>query len=453
MLARTKNVLQAAAAARGRVGKRRRAGSDSGRTLDRVAFRDDREALLARAEALRAENVRLQKQTEKLEQENESLRADKRAHAEEKPKADHERRNAAKREEHEHRKAAKRVAADDRRALGPRTTRWSSLALQLLAILIGVAAAGLVVVLLVRSVGGARKRETRVVRLLLLDDGNTAVIQRSHRLGREETNDLMTVDLATGSTRTLDLSANEYLLYPRAGTRAWGLADGEPELLDLAAPAKLLERADLERAIPGLAFGYKLAAPGRYTQEYDAPLLAMPVVLHDGSKRFIDMTPALVETPPTNTPWRPGYFCDPDWGAKPSCERKECISFAPLPGTTALVRRTSEAPMTAEPTHLLRPGMVRLVETGCAFELDRAVLVIHDSGATEHKEELLSLVGADGRAQWTRRISDLTKGRKAEAIAARAVDRTIVVFLSDKQTLDIVRLTEAGVTLGHTRAF
>ena len=405
-----------------------------------MTYRDDRDARLAQAEALRRENEELREANARLERERDAPRP---APAPERPRGP---------------------------LLGPQFWKAARTA--------GIAA--VVVVGIVMVVGGlvhACKRVTappppslREV-MLIPEEGAVAVHLTRTRSGKgssRTTHEIASFDLATGEPRgTVELHEHErgsYTLFPRAGHRAWGLRpDGKLELVDLAAPAKLVAGDGLADALPALAGGYRVLH-GTVT-DYDAPYHAMRLELPDGSTRYVDMTPALHESPPPGEPWRPGYFCGPDWGAKPSCERRQCIVFAPVEGTTALVRGiaptwdegswgTATDVSGPEATRLLRPGLVELLETECAFELDGAVLVLHDSSAMDPKETLLSLVEADGRARWTLPLAELTDRRGASALGAITHAGAIHLFLAeDKRTLDHVRIAPDGAVLERRRLF
>ena len=129
-----------------------------------------------------------------------------------------------------------------------------------------------------------------------------------------------------------------------------------------AAGQILLSQAQLVRRIPELKSGFRLTR--QTINEYSPPTRGLPLLLHDGRKAWLDMDATLHTQPVKTAPWRPGYFCGPTGGAKPSCERKECIAFVSAPGSSGM--RLGQAklwgpdapPVTAAPAGepFLKPG-------------------------------------------------------------------------------------------------
>ena len=323
--------------------------------------------------------------------------------------------------------------------------------------LLPVVLVGGAITLVCRHVLAEPPAEILSVMLLGGDRPAVAVYLTRSQSGRHSTtsHQVYAFDLATGE-RTGDVTlatvsyGDPFEMFPHAGDRAWANRGGELELVDLRRASVVYSGDDLDARVPMLAGGYEVTAS---VTPYDPPMHAVPVTLHDGSRKWIDMTPRALDAPPPPDPWLPGYFCAPDAGEKASCRRQACIGFATVPGTTALVLGTAPVwpnhvlPIAASDgaTRLLRPGLVNLAETKCAFELDRAVLVMHDSAAMVPRESLLSLVDADGKARWTIPLSAMTDHPRAEAMGAFAVGDAIDVVLSeDHQTLDVVELTATG---------
>ncbi len=252
--------------------------------------------------------------------------------------------------------------------------------------------------------------QTDLDQVMLLDDGrHLAVLYRTTTFARSSatTYQLATYDLERGERHTVELwqseAAGGYKLFPRAGDRAWGLRpDGQLELIDLATPSKQIAGDRLREAVPALAGGYRVTAV--IVTPYDAPKAAIRVALPDGSTRYVDMSPALLDAAPPEPPPRPGQVCGD------------------------------------------APASVKLLETDCAFELDGAALQMDDASAQ------LSLVGRDGVIRWSVPRSELTDRRAAAPVGAALVDGEILLLLSEeKHTLDLVRLSTGGAVLETRR--
>jgi hypothetical protein len=161
--------------------------------------------------------------------------------------------------------------------------------------------------------------------------------------------------------------------------------------MDIPSAQVVLDEVAIKAKVPELAAGFQIVHDT--VTDYSPPTNALRLKLHDGRLMWLDMTPRLHARPPPNEPWKPGHFCGPDGGARPSCVRRHCYAFASVPGTSGL--RMGSASLWGRPkiqsillrdlidiitkkdggrsalkdgSVLLRPAWVRLLESECVFE-------------------------------------------------------------------------------------
>lgn len=290
----------------------------------------------------------------------------------------------------------------------------------------------------------------------------SVLTERSFRRGgarstvMESRVELRVVDPHTGRSVSevvlTDIRRNpELQAFRRSGHRLWTNSEVGVRLLDLRTGETLLTQAQLVAQIPELSAGFRVESPT--INDYSGATAGLPVVLADGRQAWIDMTPALRLSPVQGEPGRPGYFCGPDHGARPSCEERRCLAFHQAPGSSGMrlgsapvwpgkgpVEAFGEADASAAP--MLRPGLVRLHETECAFELGGDALVLHDSSAVDPKEVLLSRVRRSGAKRWTVPLAGLLPegqgGVGAEERIEAAVTADGLTLLIGKRRLAVV---------------
>lgn len=270
---------------------------------------------------------------------------------------------------------------------------------------------------------------------------------------------LTVFDASTGELRgTLELTERERAPHLRAFRRVdhrlWTDSDLGLRVLDLRTAQPLLTHEEIVARVPELAAGFQIS--NETFNDYSPPTAGLPMVLADGRRAWLDMTPALHFEPVPTDPWRPGYFCGPEGGAKPSCERKECIAFRSVEGTTGMM--LTEAPVWQEsdmvqvnpgqdaapsaeaPQPFLRPGLVRLHETECAIELSGDVLVLHDDRAVEPKQPLLTRARRDGGRVWTTEVARMLPPdhewpqASPEPLEAQPTSDGLTVLLGERRT-------------------
>ena len=242
--------------------------------------------------------------------------------------------------------------------------------------------------------------------------------------------------------------------YRRVGHRLWTDSTAGVRLFDLRTAEPLWNQAELEARVPELAAGFKLS--GETFNDYSPPTAGLPLVLADGRRAWLDMDAALHFEPVATDPWRPGYFCGPDRGAKPSCERKECIAFESVEGSVGMV--VGRAPVWQEsdivqvdpsmptlpkadaPQPFVLPGLVRLHETECAIELGGDVLVLHDSSTVAPKEVLLTRSTRSSGRRWTTPVNAMLpaehefEGALPEPHEAFVGPEGLFVLLTERRT-------------------
>jgi len=221
---------------------------------------------------------------------------------------------------------------------------------------------------------------------------------------------LATIDLATPTSRGTWMlttpekrSRGSYEIYPTGGHLAW--ADHPTQglrVLDLRKPALVLGRAQLQST---------LGAPSSYRLSGARGDVAT-IVLSDGSKRYVDTTGKLHETPPPNEiAAAPAFHCPRKHGYRRLCAQKQCAGFTRVEGSTTWRlayqgpgRRVNDPkPASADAAPLIRPLLVWNARRGlCAVEHDGKVLVAHASTAVGKSKGLLSLVDSSGKIVWTR---------------------------------------------------
>jgi|GEM_PF-2388461 len=248
--------------------------------------------------------------------------------------------------------------------------------------------------------------------------------------------------------------------FRRVDDRLWLHSQEGIRLFDLTTAEPLLVESELLERSPALQSGYRVVEDT--VNDYSPPTTGLPLVLADGRKAWLDMSGALVDAPVPTDPWRPGYFCGPDGGAKPSCERKECIAFVPVEGSAGMVlteapvwgrggmvevRAGSTAVAADQRTPFLKPGLVRLHETECAIELGGDVLVLHDESAVAPTRPHLSRTRRDGHRVWSVALPDLVPevlgATRLEPFEARITEPGLVLLLSEprsKQSLAVAVL-------------
>jgi len=397
-----------------------------------MGFRDNADALLARAEALERENQELRKKVderedlENVEAENETLHTElaKLREQVDKDKASEDRHKA---KEKAKAKAAKRTARklkkDNKKLkglLGMDGDEWESM------IAVGVVCCFMLFGLYSQCgwscSGNSTKvslRDQRVKRVRVLQTGGPPVIsvlfdhdeltergkyKRSSRTLVRLT--VLSADTgARGKTITLysptkKRSQRDYVVYAPAGHLAWARHPTTGlQLVDLRAPAILMDHKQLEAKLGALGQHKVQGAQGRIAK----------LIMADGSLRDIDMAQVMKSPPPKPQFLRPTYSCGQSWGYRTSCRRSECIGFGKVPGSTARqlgyaaagASRNEPAPASATPTPLLRPALISQLPYRCAFESNGKLLVSHVSSAIGPSPRKLSLIDRKGQVEWT----------------------------------------------------
>lgn len=401
-----------------------------------MAFREDFDALLARAEALERENKQLrQKIAERddlddVEDENKKLSqelTELREHIaeQEKKQAKLDKKERAKK------KAAKRTARKLRRdnrklgsMLGDTKDDRREVFIQIAvfaAVVVGIGAYGIYTCTRPWTVS---YKHHQIMNVWLVDGEHGEPLAALY-FSREKTRSkgskrsavtqyaLATVDLAKGTSRGTWMirrrknkrSRGSYEIYPPGDHLAWAWHPTQGlQVLDLRKPAPVLGRAQLQST---------LGAPSSYRLSGARGDVAT-IVLADGSKRYVDTTGKLHETPPPNgLPATPGFECPNHRGYRRLCARKRCAGFTRVEGSTAW-RLAYQAPgrwvrdpkpASADAAPLIHPFLLWHARTKqCAFEHDGNVLIAHDSTAVGKSKGLVSLVDAAGKIVWTRHL-------------------------------------------------
>lgn len=416
-----------------------------------MPFRDDEEARLARLTSLEHENEDLRAELDEARRENARLAAtgaSEPAPARPAP--------APRPDPSAHRGPA---------PAGPRV-RWLAHARTGLVTAAVVAAAVVVVRCAACSLRDRRIAEIAYVEGVLSVKVTSTTRTRSSRSTATE---LVSLDLATGErTGAVELPAGE-LQFPAHGTRAWlRLGGGKLALVDVAVPKIVLRHDQLAARVPELAGGFALGDTGQGLSTVgDGAVVdhetrtpdAVPIVLADGSRAWLDPEPRLVRAPPRAAVANPvGYACLA-YDA-PSCERRHCFAWVSSDGATTRRlggspgwRGVQEQPPLAGPAAvpLHAPAFVKRLDRRCAIEIDGGVLVRHESSALAPHHRLLSLTHADGTLRWTRRVDELA-GDDAMPVGGIVAGDRIYLLLGDawgRESLAIRWFSSTRLVLVH----
>ena len=402
-----------------------------------MPFRDDEDARLARLASLENENEDLREELEETRRANEKLVAERERLARAKPTdaidtADAEPAPPA---------AAPDKPSESRKAPPKPRAGWLRHWPRLL-IIAAVIAAAVVAVRCAVKLGQSRT----IVGIAYLDGALSVEIVTSWtgRRPRPPKTQLVTFDLTSGARLgSIELGRTD-VTYPASGTRAWvKLGEGKLALVDVRVPAIVIPPGELARHIPELAAGFELRADEGLSTVTDGAVAdhetrtpdAIPLVLADGSRAWLDPEPRLVRVPPRAAVRNPiGYACF--FYDAPSCEQRRCFTWVGSEATTT--RRLGwrwpwdkqSTLVGPDPSALHAPEFVKRLDRRCAVEIDGGLLVRHESSALEPKHRLLSLVASDGTLRWTRRVDELA-GNDAMPVGAMVAGDRIHLLLGD----------------------
>ncbi len=420
-----------------------------------MPFRDDEDARLARLASLENENEDLREELDEARRKNEQLVAER------------ERRARAKATDAE---PARPAATPDkprasRRAPPKQRAGWLHHWPRLLIIAAVIATA----VVVVRC--GMKLGESRTVVDIAYLDGVLSVQIESTRHARHRhttTTQLVSFDLATGARLGSAEIGRTPLTYPANGTRAWvKLGDGKLALVDVRIPAVVIPSGELAQHIPELAAGFELRADDSLSTVTDGAVAdhetrqpdALPIVLADGSRAWLEPEPRLVRSPPRAAVRNPiGYACF--YYDAPSCEQRRCFPWVGSEGTTTRRlgwRWPSDNQSTLvgpDPSALHAPEFVKRLDRRCALELEGGLLVRHESSALQPKHRLLSLVASEGTLRWTRRIDELA-GDDAMPVGAMVAGDRIHLLLGDawgRESMELRDFRSKRLVLVHLSA-
>jgi hypothetical protein len=245
-------------------------------------------------------------------------------------------------------------------------------------------------------------------------------------------------------------------VYPPVGSKAWvRCGDREAYVLDVVTGAQEVSHQALVERHPDLSAGFRMST-STVDPTVAAPIRRMRVTLHDGRSAYLDLRGELhFEPDPDQASWVPGYYCWPEHTCSRS--RTECLGFSPSPSGVGYQLSTHrihgesqrEPELLGEwPVGLLVPGLVREVDSRCAFEREEHHLVLHDTAAFEPKNPQLSLVGRTGEVVWS--VPYTALGADETHQPRRAIDRgdAIVVLVGNTRTREYLRAVTLDAPTG-----
>lgn len=395
-----------------------------------MAFRDDVDALLARADALERENRELRKQIaerddlDDVEAENKQLH-DELKQLRKQVADDKAKQEKLKKKERAKKKAARRTARKlekDNRQLSSWLGKTSAerrdklLSAGVFGAIV-VAIGGFAVYQCARdwdvSYGGERLVDAWIVNgergepLVALHFSRVRTRTKGKQRRSATEYHLATLDLATGTVRGSLLlrkpnARSSYKIYRPAGHLAWAQGPGRGlQVVDLRKPAVAKSSADLQAI---------LGNPGSYRVSGARGAVAT-IVMANGNKRYLDTSGKLHDTRPADglAP-APTFHCPRKRGFGRLCARQSCAGFVKVAGSTAwklayhpagrFLRDVEPASPSAAP--LLRPFLIWNTDrNGCLFDDAGTLLVAHDSSAVGKAKRLVSLLNSKGEILWT----------------------------------------------------
>ncbi len=205
-----------------------------------------------------------------------------------------------------------------------------------LLVIVGVVVAA--ILLFRRCTSYLVKKDSSIERVRWIDGVLVAEIR-----GLRHAFTIQSFDLATGEQRgSVDLRPETSFPMPHTGNRTWVRTKRDGlELVDLPTARIVTSANDLKAKFPELAHGFKPSVrPDEYLKDGSIahrsnwPSPSIPIVLADGSKAWIDTTPALVRDAPNDGPVsRVGYTCR--FYDSASCAQRRCYTWAAVQGSTA----------------------------------------------------------------------------------------------------------------------
>ncbi len=397
-----------------------------------MGFRNDADAILARAEALERENKLLRQKIAEREDLDDVEAENKQLHDELeklKAKADDKKAAEQRKKAKAKAKAAKRTAKKlkrDNRKLKQTLGEGASAVLTIGAIMFAIA---LLLALVIKCNKAASKRVVlgkQQVRYSLITKHTSGPAiasvlytqQRSKRRGRTRWSmpgivRLTTIDLTTGKRgNTITLyeatkrkSASEYVLFAPAGNLSWAKHPVEGlQLVDILTPHVVLTSAEIKAKVKGLGSYRVTGAHGRVAV----------LLLESGEYKKVDMAEVVGDPPPAPPDPIKRRRCRTQKYEGYSCRAKRCITMPKLNNSTA--RRLDYGPVTtgpdavdeanpAKPSALIRPHFVwDKTRSGCVFETDAGVVISHATSAFGRSKKQVSLVNRRGVIEWTQPI-------------------------------------------------
>ncbi len=249
------------------------------------------------------------------------------------------------------------------------------------------------------------------------------------------------------------------LLKP-VGERAWvTCGDREAFVLDLATGKPLHTFDQLVASNPDLAAGFR-SRLGSTDLTVDAPLVALPIALHDGRNAWLDLDGRLrFEPHPDQAAWVPGYFCWPEH--KCSRNRKECLGFMKSESGIGYQlssnrihgeRKTDPVFIGTWPVGLLKPGLVGEPGSRCAYEDEAHHLILHDSAAFEPTTSMVSRVSRDGTIAWSASYESVGADAKHQPRRALDLGDDVLLLIGNTSHKHTLRATVLDRSTGKVRS-